>query len=357
MRHSLLPSLLCLAASPALAQDMIAVSWSGGVYAVDSYTATATFLGSGLSGQNGMTRDDQGTLWSTNRTGGTNYSLTTIDPSTGAATVVWPLQDLRAMANAGGNLLYGIAQGTGDPLVTIDVTTGQVTTIGPTGFGGVQALAVLGGELYAWDVSFELLRIDPTTGAATDVLPGAGTIGGDVQWLARRGDGKLVGGNNGLYEIDPATGTATSLGGSFADLRGAEPWQQATSNFGSGCYGVTSTATIVPGTNPTLQLQSSNHTPNVPGLVLFGISSTSSGGVPLPLSIDPIFGTTGCTLYVSLDVSVLAVTDANTPANLDLTVPILPSWRGTSLIVQHATLDNVAGGVSLSDAVVVQFGY
>ena len=52
-----------------------------------------------------------------------------------------------------------------------------------------------------------------------------------------------------------------------------------------------------------------------------------------------------------------AVTSASGPATLDTSFPILPGWSGYSLLIQHATLDPVPGGLSLSDAVAVQFGF
>ncbi|MCK5944608.1 MAG: hypothetical protein KAI24_21650 [Planctomycetes bacterium] len=348
-----------LAAAAAPAQDMIAVSWSGSVYALDSFTGSATLLGNGAFGQNALASAN-GSLWSTTRISIGNYALTTVDPTTGAATVLpGSFIDVRGLASAGGSILYGIEDASPDQLVLIDVATLQVTPVGPTGFGSIQCLATMDGVLYAYDNTFGLLIVDPATGAATDVDP-AVPGNGDMQWLARRADGKLVGGRNALYEIDVQTGVATLIGGSVPDFRGAEPAFDLVSNFGIGCNGafgqVTSTATITGGANPQLTLSSTNHEPNTVGLVLFGISSSQTNGVPLPLNVDPIFGTQGCSLYVSLDVSLLATTTGSSPATMDLTVPILPSWPGNSLLVQHATLENVPGGLSLSDAVAVQFG-
>ena len=120
---------------------------------------------------------------------------------------------------------------------------------------------------------------------------------------------------------------------------------------------MTASATIGQGPNPLLVTSSDNHAAGVPGLILVGLSSQQTAGVPLPIDVDPIFGTQGCSLYVSLDVSVLAVTSASGPATLDTSFPILPGWSGYSLLIQHATLDPVPGGLSLSDAVAVQFGF
>lgn len=340
---------------------MIAVSWGGGVYALDSYTGTTTLIGPGTAGQNAIARDDLGGLWSTSRDSSNVYSLTSIDPTTGAATVVTTnFADLRAMASAGGTLLWGIENSSSDQLVSIDVTTSQKTVIGPTGFSTIQCLATLDGVLYAYDNNWGLLTIDPTTGAATDVNAALGG-NGDMQWLARRSDGRLVGGDDSVYEIDPATGVDTLIGGSSLNLRGAEAYQERITNFGVGCAGsfgtITSSATISSGPNAQLTMSSSNHETNAPGLLLIGISSKQTGNLPLPFNIDSIFGTQGCTLYVSLDLTIAAVTSAQSPATLDRSFPVLAGWPGYSLLVQHAVLENVPGGISLSDAVAVQFGF
>mgnify|MGYP000051843579 CR=1 FL=1 len=54
----------------------------------------------------------------------------------------------------------------------------------------------------------------------------------------------------------------------------------------------------------------------------------SEAGVPLPLSVDGFFGTSGCTLYVRLDTSMLAVTSATAPATLDVSLRTVErDWR------------------------------
>ena len=50
-------------------QDMVAVDWSGGLYALDSHQAVLTPLGTGLMGQNATALDEAGTLWSTHVSG------------------------------------------------------------------------------------------------------------------------------------------------------------------------------------------------------------------------------------------------------------------------------------------------
>lgn len=360
MRYTLLAlSLPFAAALPA--QDMIATSWSGGVYALDSFTGATTYLGVGLFGQNAMAVDQTGVVWSTHRDANNDYSLCTVDLSTGAATEIYTMfGDTRGLAGAGGTALWGIQKGP-DRLVLIETTTGSVTTIGTIGLSGTQSLAMLDGTLYSWSITNGLLTIDQTTGQGTAIDPSQVTgIGGEIQWLARRSDGKLVGGGNNLYELDPTTGVATLIATTGLELRGAEPAYGYVHNFGAGCDGAggqVSSSASFSGGGATVDLQSTNHDANTIGLVLFGVSNSESGGNPLPLLIDPIFGTQNCWLLVSPDVSIGAVTTASFPATLDLQIPVLPGWEGFALFAQHVVLENVPGGLSMSDGVLVQFGY
>ncbi|MCB9879624.1 MAG: hypothetical protein H6835_18675 [Planctomycetes bacterium] len=357
MRHTLLAALFALA--PVAAQDMIGVTWTGSVVAFDSFTGVGQTIGWAGGNMNALARDADGTLWTAIRPVGT-WELATIDPTTGSATSVGPTADLRGMAWHEGQM-FAIREG-GDDLVTIDLATGADTLVGTVGFSAVQSLCSLGGQLYAWDVFAGLLLVDAVTGAGTDVDPAVGTNGADVQWLARRADGQLVGGSSQLFAIAPATGLPTLIGGAgLGGMRGAEPLQDYVRNFGSGCDGlgglVTSSAVISGGIGAPLNLQSTNHEASAIGLVLFGLSNTQYGALPLPVSVDAVFGTSGCTLYVSPDVMMVTLTSATFPATLDLQVPILDGWPGAALFAQHAVLENVPGGLSLSDAVVVQFGF
>ena len=58
--------LLALAALtvPVSAQDMLAVDWTGQIYALDSYTGAIEAAGVGMFGQNCMARDENGDVWS-----------------------------------------------------------------------------------------------------------------------------------------------------------------------------------------------------------------------------------------------------------------------------------------------------
>lgn len=350
------------------AQDMVGVTWTGGIVAFDSYTGASTTLGSAALGQNSLARTAAGTLWSTQRTGAAvpyTYHLATIDPLTGTGTVVFNNinLDIRGMASAGGNLLWcAVNQSTNaDSLALLDTSTGIATTIGNMNFAGVQSLAVRGGVLYAWDINQGLLTVSTVTGAATDVNPAYTTGGANIQWLAVRGDGQLVGGNTNLYSIDLATGVPTQIGTGLGDMRGAEPWQGNVRSFGSACNGVFGPTTLtVTGTAAplgTLTFDSGGHAPVALGFLVLGLSNQSAGALPLPANLDQLLGTQGCTLYTSLDATLLAFATPATPANLVHTLGIPPFGAGLRLYAQQVCLEPVAGGMSWSDAAIVQIGF
>jgi hypothetical protein len=160
--------------------------------------------------------------------------ITRIDPATGT-----PLQqfssinaaDIRALAFDGNNRLFAVlnrddAQGSptiNDDLLEINLTNQTTQVIGSLGFLGVQALDFSpNGELYAWDVNFGLLTVNPLNGAATDVNPSIGGTAG-IQSIVFSPDGRLFGARQALYSINPVTGAFLPVGpASTFDIRGIE---------------------------------------------------------------------------------------------------------------------------------------
>ncbi len=350
------------------AQDLIGVGWAGQVVLIDSLTAAVTPLGTGLPGQNALARDASGNFWCTTRTNTMPYvyGYTTIDQNTGAATVVHTNTiDLRGLCEAGGTDLYGINDGVPDRLVRIDTITGTATTIGNTGFSGIQGLALHQGVLYAWDIGQGLLIIDPNTGVATDPFPGLGGPTG-LQFLCSHPDGRLLAGGgsstNSLFNVDLTTGTTTLIGvmGGATDLRGLEALGGHASPFGIGCNGASGPVSLtVTGNlrgNGNVLAVSTNHAPNALGAMVLGLSTTSHQGLPLPLSLDSILGTSGCTLYSSIDVSLIGFTSANAPSTLTFAFGLSPAAAGAIFHMQHACFEPVTGGLSWSNGVTLQIG-
>lgn len=130
--------------------------------------------------------------------------------------------------------------------------------------------------------------------------------------------------------------------------------------FGQGCAGASGTVSLIANgtfsTGSTVDFVSDNHAANAIGVAVFGLSDQSWSGVPLPLSLDPVFGTVGCQLYTDPVVTIAAFTSASAPATLTTPFVIPPfSWTGLTCYVQHAVLEPVPGGISFSNGVKAQF--
>jgi hypothetical protein len=363
-----LASLVCgpLLLASLHAQDLLGVAYDGAVVRIDSYTGQVTALGTGLAGQNALARSATGVFWSTRRTTQLQYDFTTIDPMTGAATVAFNGQDIRALAQGVGADLYGIRYlGNTCYLVRVDTAGGVAYLVGPTGFAGVQGLTLHQGVLCGWDVFAGLVVVDPVTGAATDPFPG---VGGPAyqQSLCSHPDGRLLlggGDSNGpdqLFTIDPATGTAqwiADLNG-VRDLRGMEPIGGFAPLLGPGCQGVGGTVQLaVSGWmrgGGTIVASSNNHESNALGALVFGLSTTNHLGQPLPWSPDAMFGTVQCNLYTSIDVHLFGITSAAAPATLQYVIALPPFLAGTRFHLQHVCFEPVAGGMSWSSGRSVQ---
>ena len=148
------------------------------------------------------------------------------DSSTPAGSLVeWSVE---AMDYSPDGFLYATVQegcwvhGNADTLAIIDPETLTVFPIGPIGWGDVDALAFSpSGELFGVSIaSYELITIDPDTGAGSPVgflagLPG--TFLGAIEFLP---DGALMGidmqtadgGPSSLYTIDTGDGEVTPVG-------------------------------------------------------------------------------------------------------------------------------------------------
>lgn len=359
---------LALAATALPGQELIAVDFAGNAFGVDVVTGQPRSIGpTGAAFCNAMALHDK-VLYASGRTSLLGaHQLFTIDPITAQATVKFANLgvDLRGLcSNEGTDELFGIANGTTDQLVRIDLTTGVVTTVGSTGLTGIQSLDLGGsvgfGIAFAWDSNLGLVRINTTTGVATDVAPGLGTQGADIQFLTSvptNNDILLLGGRSTLYQIDRVTGVVTAIGsGGLGDLRGAEQHRGIATPFGLGCATVTTGQAgilakddFLPGND--VVFRTIQHQPNCIGLLLVGLSNTVYQGLPLPLDVDPVFGTNGCDLLVSADLLVPVL--ANGAGVLAQAFTLLPN-RGLVLHFQYAALETVPGGISFSNALSVQ---
>ncbi|MGK0155749.1 MAG: hypothetical protein ACI9SE_002715 [Neolewinella sp.] len=343
------------------AQDMIGVTWTGAIFRVDSSTGESSLASAGLFGQNCLARDSQGELWTISRAvlGTPTYYLTHLDPSSLDSQIIATCNDVRSLANAGNGELFAIErQANGDALARINTTTGARTLLGNTE-ETIVGMTMHQGLLYAYSAASGLGTLDPATGAFTDA--GAFGANSSVQWLAERPDGQLIGGGYGFYTIDVQTGATTnySQGNPSAFLAGVQPSGMALP-FGTGCYGVelgvqgtlkagsllTTFSTGYPGTGAVVGMA---------GALIVGASNQSYQNTLLPANLDPLLGTTGCSLYVSPDVSELNFTTGGATPSLFFAVPLPPTIALQTFYLQHAAFD-FTGATYWSNAIELHVG-
>ncbi|MBL9076158.1 MAG: hypothetical protein JNL08_01560 [Planctomycetes bacterium] len=280
------------------------MSHGGQALAIDTTTGTARVLGaSNVPFCNAMAVDGT-TYYATGiRDGSTR--LFTVDPvsATGGLSRSLGNIDVRALADGpNDDELLAVINGPGDAdrLMRIRPSTGAVSPVGlfQTGMTGIQAMVRDGSNLLAWDVQLGLVRISMAHGAAVDLFPGVGTSGAHIQFLTFDEQGRLLGGQDQLFEIDRLTGVATLIPGSAClNARGGELRRGTVRSFDQPCGDdavLTATSTAVPG-DPVFYV-STGHAPNA--FVVFLLAEqkqqTPVPGTNCKLGInddDPLFGT------------------------------------------------------------------
>jgi hypothetical protein len=150
--------------------NLYAVSFTT-LYSVNKATGAATRIADvGGSGNNSLTFLPNGTLLAADSSGWAKI----INPVSGAVTSVGNYGnnytssgDLVAVKDG---TMYGTSPGSGsDVLLRVDVATGVATLVGPTGYASVWGLAYAQKSVIGFTTGGQILRIDPQTGAATQV--------------------------------------------------------------------------------------------------------------------------------------------------------------------------------------------
>lgn len=103
----------------------------------------------------------------------------------------------------------------------------------------------------------------------------------------------------------------------------------------------------------TVMFESDNHQAGAIGLTTFGFSSTTSGGIPLPLLLDPFFGTNNCFQLCDIAASTTVVASPTGVLSQPFLIPN-GVWTGFAFLVQQACLEAVPGGLSTTNALRVQ---
>jgi hypothetical protein len=218
-----------------------------------------------------------------------DFTLDTIDPATGNATVIGLIggasdaQRMDGIAFSPSGALFGVQNLAAPQLWSINASTAAASPVGSLGLAlnpGDAAVALEfspGGTLYTATTGGQLYTVNTTTGAATLVgnigLPAAGD-------LASAPDGNLymssgAGGSdpNSLIQVDPTTGVGTLVGPiGFNDVFGLD-------FIGNTLYGLDDSGALIT-IDPTTGAGTlaANTSPTVIGLDL----AVSPSPVPVP---------------------------------------------------------------------------
>jgi hypothetical protein len=291
-----------------------------------------------------------------------------LDPGTGAVV------DVSAGAQPWGSSLSAGALDpvTGDAVLGGDggifrLANGAATaTPVVTGLGGfVSAIAFdpVTGEVLATVLTVNrVLRVD-AAGTVTDVAPPFSVPGPNALDVDENGDLVTGGGTGQVYRVPRAGGAPVFLASNTSPANAVNGLSVAFGGgvgipFGQGCNGaagaVSLTATGPFRVGATVVTTSENHAPNALGVLVLGLSRESHLGTPLPLLLDPLLGTSGCFLNVSIDATLVGLSSAASPATLAFGIPLTPPFHGQRFFVQHACFEPVPGSLSWSDGLLVR---
>ncbi len=242
-----------LAGTAAAQGPLYGVDFNGRFYQINTTTGAASLVGNtGFTRLNSAAMNSTGDIYITRTRDTTNPTdfnqLIKVNIATGAGTLVWDwatLHDLRGLAFADGDILYALQDvGLADSLVRIDLATGVVTDIGPTGRTDLQGLtAAPGGLLYAVGVTApsQIFSINPATGAATLI---GGSLGNDNQAVEFNSGTTAWTGRANLVSVNLLTGTSSIIGPmGITDLRGMAGFRPT---GGATCYPNCDHSTSVP---------------------------------------------------------------------------------------------------------------
>jgi outer membrane protein assembly factor BamB len=185
------------------------------LYKVNSATGAGTLVGSfGLASTFTLAFNNTGTLYGV-ANGFSDGTLVTVDQATGLAVAVGAstgIKNLMALSFAADGTLYAGSWDTNN-LYTIDPLTGAATVVGSLGFNGIMDLDFDShGNLFA--LSNSLYQVNTATGAGTLVtaLDNGCLMGMAIDSANRFYGTDYCTSNTPLYEINTANGSLTNIG-------------------------------------------------------------------------------------------------------------------------------------------------
>ena len=206
---------------------------NGDCYSIDPATGEASLLGGPnqfLTLWAGLAKDSQGrvvTIGQNLQQPGTSV-VYEVNPSNGSVSYIVsiPEDGISSLAYGPSDVLYAALNidYPVDPnrywLTTIDLQTGLVSPIGPTGLHGVLALDWNGTEMFLWDGNEGLHTIDLQTAQVTDVNPGfLGSIDPSKS-MCFSDNGTLYAFDVGLWTMEPTTGVGNFSGVTWTNISG-----------------------------------------------------------------------------------------------------------------------------------------
>ena len=244
-------------------------------------------------------------------------------------------------------------------------TTANATPV-TTGLGGyVTGLAfdVVTGEILATVLAANrVVRIN-AAGTATDVCPPFSVPGPNSLDIDQNGDLITGGGTGQVYRIARTGGSPVFLvnnSSPFGNVNGVAVVGGGGYGrpFGTACNGVFGPALLRASgsfrAGQTITTTSINHASTRAGVLVLGLSNTSYLGNPLPWLLDPVLGTSGCSLFASGDATFAGTTGVSGVASLSFTVALTASFAGQRFYAQHVVLEPVPGGLSWSNGLAFQ---
>ncbi len=239
-------------------------------------------------------------------------------------------------------------------------TTANATPV-VSGLGGyVTGIAFdpITGEALATVLTVNRVIRIASGGGVTNVCPSGSVPGPNALDIDHNGDLIAGGGTGQVYRIPRAGGTPvflvnnTSPNGNVNGIAvvGGRGYGRP---YGDACNAAFGLATLRASgafrVGQTITMTSINHAANSPGVLVLGLSNTNYLGNPLPLLLDPLLGTSGCSLLASGDVTFAGTAGNVGPANLSFSLLLPPSFGGQRFYAQHVGLEVVAGGLSWSN--------
>jgi hypothetical protein len=255
---------------------------------------------------------------------------------------------------AGGtDAIYRLARGAAVATVVVSGLGGVVTAIAFDPHTGDIVATVL--------TANRLLRVD-ALGNVSDIATPFSIPGPNALDVDPNGDYISGGGTGQVYRVPYAGGPAVFIASNtspMGPLNGIAVAGGGGSGiaFGQGCNGasgpvaLTATGTFQVGS--LLTTTSTNHAPGALGVLVLGLSNSVHMGLPLPFLLDPLFGTAGCNVYVSIDATLIGFAGPTGPAPLAFSFPLTPGFAAHRFYIQHASFEPVAGGMAWSNGLAI----